>query len=47
MEHQAHQNEIINYISNYKDWGRFFKIKRIYFRFEPFVASSTIEEFKV
>lgn len=31
--HEKNQSEILNYLCNYREWGKFFKLKRSCFKF--------------
>lgn len=43
--HQHSEKEIVSYIYNVKEWGKFFKIKRVCFKFEPHFSAGNLEEF--
>jgi hypothetical protein len=40
------QHELMSYICHHREWGKFFKLKRMCFNFEPYLLLTTLEEFK-
>lgn len=41
---QHSQKEIVSYIYNIKEWGKFFKLKRLCFKFQPEYNPQALEE---